>query len=399
MRLLLEKGPGDEAKPERRGRGMRLLLEKGIGDEVDLEEEGIWHLAENGINQIIIMRNSAWNDLVALIEGKRLGYQPVGFIIDSPWIPGWYGISKVDYYASDDLWFRSNLKAVNSYPDVWFMPGFWSEYGMCTEPSAFGSRMVFLENNLPHAEKILSAIEEIDRLPTPNVKTDGLLPFMISRLRNNQVNIVKNDHQIRFAVARGPLNIASFLMGTTELMTAIGMDPGRTHKLLGKISDFICDWLLWQKECFPSIDGVLILDDIIGFVGEDEFKEFVLPYFKRIFSCTGSKVRFLHNDADDLITAKYLTEMNANMFNFSFNHSIGEIRSLAGPEVVLVGNIPPRDVLADGKPEEVEAAVRHSIREIGDHNRIIWSAGGGMPPGVSDENISAFINSVKKFSS
>ncbi len=112
----------------------------------------------------------------------------MGFIIDSPWIPGWYGISKIDYYSSDELWFRSNLKAVNAFPDVWFIPGFWSEYGMCTEPSAFGSRMIFPENNLPHAEKIIKGIEEADTLPIPNVKTDGLLPFMISRLRNNQDN-------------------------------------------------------------------------------------------------------------------------------------------------------------------------------------------------------------------
>lgn len=132
------------------------------------------------------MRNSAWNDLVALIEGGKLDYQPIGFIIDSPWIPSWYGITKIDYYASDDLWFRSNLKAVNSFPDIWFMPGFWSEYGMCTEPSAFGSRMIFLENNLPHAEKILAGIEEAGRLPKPNVMTDGLLPFMISRIRNHR---------------------------------------------------------------------------------------------------------------------------------------------------------------------------------------------------------------------
>ena len=55
---------------------------------------------------------------------------------------------------------KSNLKAVNSFPDVWFMPGFWSEYGMCTEPSAFGSRMIFLENNLPHAEKILAVLKK-----------------------------------------------------------------------------------------------------------------------------------------------------------------------------------------------------------------------------------------------
>ena len=144
---------------------------------------------------------------------------------------------------------------------------------------------------------------------------------------------------------------------------------------------------------------MLILDDIIGFVGEDEFKEFVLPYFKRIFSCTGSKARFLHNDADGLITAKYLNEMDVNMFNFSFNHSMGEIRRLAGPEVVLVGNIPPRDVLAAGTPEDVETAVHKAFGETEDHSRIIWSAGGGMPPDVSNENISAFIDAVKKYSS
>jgi uroporphyrinogen-III decarboxylase len=343
------------------------------------------------------MRNSSWNDLIALIDGKNLNYQPVGFIIDSPWIPGWYGISNVDYYSSDNHWLKSNLKAVESFPGVWFMPSFWSEYGMCTEPSAFGSRMVFLKDSLPHAEKVISGIEEAGSLPQPNVKTDGLLPFMISRLKNNQDAIIEADHKIRFAVARGPLNIASFLMGTTEFMMALAMDPEGSHRLLKKITDFICDWLAWQKECFPSIDGVLILDDIIGFVGETEFDEFVLPYFNRIFNHTGVKVRFLHNDADGLITARRLKSMGVNMFNFSFNHSLGEIRDLAGPDVILVGNIPPRDVLAQGTTTEVEAAVKKATGEIVDHKRIIWSAGGGMPPEVSNANIRVFIEAVKKY--
>ncbi len=344
------------------------------------------------------MRNSHWNELISLIEGKKLNYQPVGFIIDSPWIPGWYGISTIDYYASDEFWLKSNLKAVNTFPDIWFLPSFWSEYGMCTEPSAFGSRMIFLGKSLPHAEKVLSGIESAGSLPQPNVRTDGLLPFMINRLKNNQKAIIEADHQIRFAIARGPLNIASFLMGTTEFMMALAMDPDGSHKLLKKITDFICNWLEWQKESFPSIDGVLILDDIIGFVGETEFNEFVSPYFKRIFDCTGARVRFLHNDAEGLITAKNLTGMGVNMFNFSFNHSLGEIRDLAGSEVVLVGNIPPRDVLAAGKPEQVDEAVRKAFSEIGDMYRIIWSAGGGMPPDVNTENINAFVNAVKKYS-
>jgi uroporphyrinogen-III decarboxylase len=344
------------------------------------------------------MRNSSWDDLVSMIEGRKLSYQPTGFIIDSPWIPGWYGISTIDYYTSDELWLNANLKAVNTFPRTWFLPGFWSEYGMCTEPSAFGARMVYFEKGFPHADKVLRGIEDAESLPQPNVKTDGMLPFMINRLRNNEKYIRDADHQVRFAVARGPLNIASFLMGTTEFMLAITMDPEGSHKLLKKITDFICDWLSWQKECFPSIDGILILDDIMGFVGEAEFSEFVLPYFRKIFQTTGAKARFLHNDADGLITARNLEEIGVNMFNFSFNHSMGEIRELAGPNVILVGNIPARDVLGSGTPGDVETAVIKAFGEISVHERIIWSAGGGMPPDVRDENIHAFINSVLKLS-
>src|SRR5690606_31257384 len=128
-----------------------------------------------------------------------------------------------------------------------------------------------------------------------------------------------------------------------------------------------CDWLSWQKECFPSIEGVLVLDDLIGFLGDGEFREFAIPVFRKIFTCTGARVRFLHNDADGLITARSLKEMEVNMFNFSHNHSMGEMRELAGDEVILVGNIPPRDVMAAGTPRQVEEAVNKSMGEISPH--------------------------------
>jgi len=212
------------------------------------------------------MKNKAWNDLITMIEGKKLNYQPSGFVIDSPWIPGWHGISNIDYYTSDKLWVEANQKAISLFPDAWFLPGFWSEYGMCTEPSAFGARMIWLEKSLPHAEKTISAIEDIARMPQPNVKTDGLLPFVINRLRISEEEIKKADHQIRFAISRGPLNIASFLMGTTEFMMSLVMNPEESQQLIDKITAFICEWIAYQKECFPSIEGIFVLDDIIGFI-------------------------------------------------------------------------------------------------------------------------------------
>ncbi len=344
------------------------------------------------------MDNRSWDNMLAVIKGQKPDNPPIGFIIDSPWIPGWYGISNVSFYASDEQWFESNKKAIETFPDAWFIPGFWSEYGMCTEPSAYGARMIWLENNLPHAEKVLKSIDDVGSLPHPNVRTDGLLPFVIHRLQANQDRIKAMGHQIRFAVTRGPLNVASFLMGTTEFMMSLAMNPDEAKVLINKITDFICEWVVYQKECFPSIDGLFVLDDLIGFVGDYEFSEFVIPAFKKIFAAIDSKVRLLHNDAQGLITARNLKEMDVNMFNFSFEHSMSEIRDLAGPDVVLLGNIPPRDVLAAATPAQVKEAVRKCMGEITDHRHVIWSCGGGMPPDVSSENIAAFIEAVKDLS-
>ena len=340
------------------------------------------------------MTNEQWNLLLSTVNGTTPSRPVTGFIIDSPWLPGWAGVSNLSFYSSEETWFQVNKKAIETFPDIIFLPGFWSEFGMCTEPSAFGAKLVWNEFNLPHADKIISDISEVDKIIDPNPKTDGLLPFIIHRLANYQKPINDMGHEIKFAVARGPLNVASFLMGTTELMMAFMMDPEGSHKLLEKITKFMVNWVEVQKEAFPSIEGILILDDIVGFIGEDECKEFAIPYIKRIFNAIDSKLNFFHNDAPGLVSSPFLKDMGVNLFNFSFEHTMSQIRELAGPEVALIGNLPPRDVLAAGTPDQVREETKKMIREFGDKSRTIWSCGGGMPPDVSTENIRAFKETV-----
>jgi uroporphyrinogen decarboxylase len=340
------------------------------------------------------MTNQQWQLLLDTVNGKTPENPLTGFIIDSPWLPGWAGVSTLQYYSSEEIWFQTNKKAIETFPDIIFLPGFWSEFGMCSEPSAFGAKMVWDKFNLPHADKIINDISEAEKLKVPNPKTDGLLPFIIQRLLNYQQPIQEMGHEIKFAIARGPLNIASFLMGTTELMMGFMMDPVNSHNLLEKITTFTINWLKHQKEVFPSIEGILVLDDIVGFIGEDECREFAVPYIKRIYNAFNSKLNFFHNDAQGLISTPYLKEMGVHLFNFSFEHSMKEIRELAGPEVALIGNLPPRDVLAAGTPEQVREETRKMVHEFGDKNRVIWSCGGGMPPEVTTENIRAFKETI-----
>jgi uroporphyrinogen decarboxylase len=283
---------------------------------------------------------------------------------------------------------------VDQFPQVMFLPGFWAEYGMCTEPSAWGAKCIWPENEFPFAEKVIHEYSEVNRMRKPNCRTDGLCPFAIKRLAHNQAQMENEGHPVRFATSRGPHNIASYLLGHTEYLMGIRTNPDEIHTLLDLVTDFVVDWLQYQAAFFPSVDGILVLDDLIGFVGEADFQEFVVPHFRRIAQSLEVSVKALHNDAHGLITAKYLKEMGFNLFNFSFQHSLSQIRDLAGEGVILLGNIPPRSVLAEGTPDDVQRSVKEAMASIHDQRWIIVSAGGGTPPMVPTENIQALCAAV-----
>lgn len=344
------------------------------------------------------MTDQQWDILVNIINGKEFDPLPVGFIIDSPWLPNWYGIKILDYFTNDELWLRANSQAVEQFPDVFFLPGFWSEFGMCTEPSAFGARSKFPPDEFPHPYKILNSADEIDSLEIPNPETDGLLPFVLNRLKLAQPFIEAKKHKIRFAVARGPLNIASYLMGSTLFLTTMMIQPDKAHSLLEKITSFLKQWLKLQITTFPSIDGIFLLDDIIGFMGEQEFVAFGFPYFKELFGLDVT-VKFLHNDAPCRVSAPFLTQMGVNVFNMGFDISLNELKELTENSVTLVGNIPPRDILANGTQEEVSQKTKELLDSLKDRSRIIMSCGGGMPPGVRTENMNSFIHTVRTYKS
>jgi uroporphyrinogen decarboxylase len=305
-------------------------------------------------------------------------------------------ISILDYFSSEQIWLEANLKAIKTFPQVMFLPGFWSEFGMCTEPSAFGSKCSWQTNDLPFASPIITSFEQVDSINRPDPSKDGLLPFVLNRLKLTQKQIGREGHAIKFAVSRGPLNIASFLAGTTEFLMGVRANPDEVSRLLDMITDFIVDWICLQIETFPTIEGIFILDDIVGFLGEQDFVKFAKPKLRKIFTCRDVKVRFFHNDAPGLVCAPHLAEIGVNLFNFSSDHGLAQMKKLTGDKVTLLGNIPPRDVLAAGTPAEVAQAVETMLAGLENHSRIIASCGGGMPPEVSTTNINAFIAAVEK---
>jgi uroporphyrinogen decarboxylase len=344
------------------------------------------------------MTDPQWEELLGILDGELLDPLPVGFLVDGPWFAALGRMSLMEYLTDNRRWLEVNLEASRRFPDVFWLPGFWAEFGMISNPPSFGAKCIWPEDGFPTCDTVLRGYEEIADLQVPNVRTDGLLPLIMQRLRQNRAAIEDAGHRIRFASSHGPFTIASYVVGHSEFLIGMRTMPEAIHDLLRRVTQYIIDWLQYQRETFSTIEGVLILDDLIGFVGEADFREFAMPYMCRSFHALDVPVRFLHNDAHGLVTARFLDEMGVNLFNFSFEHPVAQIRALAGDRVTLLGNIPPRDVLSLGTCEDIRVAVEGVLRDVRDPHRFIVSGGGFTPAQFTEDKVRTFCAAVSKLS-
>jgi uroporphyrinogen-III decarboxylase len=103
-------------------------------------------------------------------------------------------------------------------------------------------------------------------------------------------------------------------------------------------------------------------------------------------------VKLFHNDADCRQSVKHYPDLGINLYNPGIHLTMNELHRVTGHRMTILGNIPPRDVLASGTPDEVRAAVRKMVAETENHGRVLASCAGGMPPSVSTANLRAFID-------
>ena len=317
---------------------------------------------------------------------------PVALIVDSPWIHGFAGISTMEYFTEPDKWLRANLEVIERFPDVIFLPGFWVEYGMAVEPSAFGCKLSWWPDSPPSIHPAMRDIAEIDRLSVPVPENDGLMPLVLHLQKWARRQIAPLGYDIRIVAARGPLALAAHLRGVTEFLTDIKIEPVLSHRLLDLCTQTVIRWLRAQAENLPEVEGVLLLDDIVGMLSPADYELFAHPYLVRIFAAFPDMLKIYHNDANIEPFAERLAEAGFDALNFSHEISMSGMANRIGNRVGLMGNVAPLQTLALGTPEEVSASASQCLT-VGSV-RLILSAGGGTSPGTPAANLDALVVSA-----
>jgi uroporphyrinogen decarboxylase len=344
------------------------------------------------------MRKQQWETFKAAAKQQYDGPVPMALIVDSPWIPGYLGINHLDYYLDPDTWFRSNLRIMEEYPEVIFLPSWWVEYGMGTEPSALGARVRFWPNQPPGITPGLFRAEDVDGLPPVDTRTDGLSAFVLHRYRTQKQRVYDAGFTIPVVAARGPLCTAAFSRGLNDFLLDLAENPDAVHRLLERTTVLTIDWLKAQAEMIgDSVEGILVLDDIPGFLSRRHYGEFAHPYLKRVFEAFPREwVKIYHNDANIHPMLEDLSDAGFDVLNWGPRPDAGEVRRRTGERICVMGNVDPLELGTRGSPDDVRRATLEVLERSGGRG-LILSVGGGVSPGMPGENIRAMVEALQEF--
>jgi len=335
-----------------------------------------------------------WERFAAVARGSSADRIPVAFIADSPWIPGFFGIDTIDYFLRLDEWLRVNLALRDRFPEVAWIPGFWVEYGMAAEPSVFGARIMWHHDQAPSIEHVPCGLATLLQFEPADPQKHGLMPLVLQRYVDAEKRLLPEGLQIKMVAARGPLAVAGWLLGITDLLVGLKTEPEPYARLLDTLTTTIIAWLRAQLAVLRAPEGVLVLDDIVGMLSPKLFEQFARPYFSRIFAAFDGMIRVYHNDTPCTHLLDKLPTLGFDVFNFSHAIDIADAQARM-PRVALMGNVPTLDVMVRGTPAQAEAWVRECIRKTKGRG-LILSAGGGISPGTPAETIEAVMRVAKE---
>jgi hypothetical protein len=184
------------------------------------------------------------------------------------------------------------LEALLALPgDV--VPSLCPAFGVVSIPSAFGSEVIWWDDNLPAVKPACDGGPDAVRaLPVPTM-ADGEIPRVLQHTRH-YIRRMGEMFPIRLTDVQGPLDAAALIAGHTEFLSLVMTDPETAHRLLRMVTDFIIALVKEQRrvvkannvEFVPSMFqpwmpdgmGVSIANDECVMMSPEMHDTFSVPY-------------------------------------------------------------------------------------------------------------------------
>ena len=185
----------------------------------------------------------------------------------------------------------------------------------------------------------------------------------------------------------GPCAEAVDLRGASNLMLDFFDDPTFVRDLFAFTVEMELRFAKAQIDAGAEIMG--IGDAAASLVGPEIYKELVWPYEKKLIDgvhAMACPVR-LHICGNSRPLLADMGKLGAEIIDLDYPSPVAEARAAMGPKQILLGHIHPVNVLRNGTPETIRAALQQCIREGGEN--YIVGAGCEVPRDTPEANVRA----------
>ena len=265
---------------------------------------------------------------------------------------------------------------------------------LTVEAEAFGSTIVFPENEVPSVSGRLLADESaIDSLEIPALNKGRIAQY----LKANMLAAKNITDRPVFAGCIGPYSLAGRLYDMSEIMMLIYINPEAAAQLLRKCSDFILRYCMALKA--TGVAGVIMAEPAAGLLSNEDCQSFSSAYIKTIVDKVQDDnfMVVLHNCGNTGNCTQAMVESGAGAFHFGNKIDMVEALKMIPSDKLGMGNLDPVTLFKSATESEMYQATLSLLEATKGYPNFVLSSGCDTPPHTPFANIDAFFRALYDF--
>ena len=197
-----------------------------------------------------------------------------------------------------------------------------------------------------------------------------------------------------------PFTLASYILegggskvflNTKKFMRA---DSGAWAALMDKLTRGLTEYLNAQIEA--GADAVQIFDSWAGCLSPDEYREFVLPYSKKLISGIRKDIPVIHFGTGTGPFLKDFIEAGGDVIGLDFHIRLSDGWQTVGHDKAVQGNLDPAILFSD--LPQIRAGAQKVLDYAQNRSGHIFNLGHGILPGTPEHNVVALVDMVHELS-
>lgn len=198
----------------------------------------------------------------------------------------------------------------------------------------------------------------------------------------------------RAAMVYGPFTVAGQVAGEQTLLRGVVERPDQVRELLEKSLAMAMDYARLLLEAGAEV--LWVSDPLAALLAPDSFWDFAGEPLARLFAIKGDRETALHICGDTAQIVTSMVKTGAGGISFDQCLDLLALEEQVPPEVAIIGNIDPVEVLEQATPDAVAQATEELVMGLGAAPNFALCPGCAPPTSAPVANMRAFLESGRR---